>query len=502
MAKLKLLNTIFSKLGSLSKNDGQIVVARDSKSLYVDLEGERIEITDWVDIDTEESLLAILSPLINKYYYTKDTNKIWRYIGGEWKCLNDSAGDLAPSYVESPVLLKLSSGEKLSVAFGKISKAITDLISHIGDSIKHITSTERDNWNAAKTHADSTHAPTNAQENVIETVKVNGTALTPSSKAVNITIPTVGNGTITIKQAGSNKGTFTMNQSGDTTIELTDNNTTYGVATSSALGLVKSGTNITVDSSGNVSVNDDSHNHVISNVDGLQDALDGKSATGHTHDDRYYTEAEVNSLLLSKQDSSTAITTSNIASQSVNYAKRANYADGAGMAVDQTARNAAETAQNTANSKVGTISSSTWYNVTAIATFTDSNNAILSGGKGNYIFGISAWSDKRLKKNIKNSSLSALDKINKVQYREFDFVDEKFGTHQDIGYVADELKEVFPECVISVPQDKEKCGYEELYQVQDTSMIKYLGKAIQELYSIIESQQKEIDELKKRINAN
>ena len=70
------------------------------------------------------------------------------------------------------------------------------------------------------------------------------------------------------------------------------------------------------------------------------------------------------------------------------------------------------------------------------------------------------------------------------------------------GYVADELKTVFPECVVSVPQDKEKCGYEELYQVQDTSMIKYLGKAIQELYSIIESQQKEIDELKKRVNAN
>lgn len=60
-------------------------------------------------------------------------------------------------------------------------------------------------------------------------------------------------------------------------------NTTYGVATSSALGLVKSGTDITVDSSGNVSVNDDSHNHVISNVDGLQSALDGKSASNHTH---------------------------------------------------------------------------------------------------------------------------------------------------------------------------------------------------------------------------
>ena len=44
------------------------------------------------------------------------------------------------------------------------------------------------------------------------------------------------------------------------------------VATSFTLGLVKSGTDITVDSNGNVSVNDDSHNHVISNVDGLQSA--------------------------------------------------------------------------------------------------------------------------------------------------------------------------------------------------------------------------------------
>lgn len=51
------------------------------------------------------------------------------------------------------------------------------------------------------------------------------------------TIPSVGNGTITIKQAGTTKGTFTTNQSGNTTIELTDNNTTYGVVSTSANGL-------------------------------------------------------------------------------------------------------------------------------------------------------------------------------------------------------------------------------------------------------------------------
>jgi hypothetical protein len=39
------------------------------------------------------------------------------------------------------------------------------------------------------------------------------------------TIPSVGNGTITITQNGATKGTFTLNQSGNATIALTDNNT-------------------------------------------------------------------------------------------------------------------------------------------------------------------------------------------------------------------------------------------------------------------------------------
>lgn len=38
-------------------------------------------------------------------------------------------------------------------------------VAHISDTIKHITATERTNWNAAKTHADSAHAPSNAQKN-------------------------------------------------------------------------------------------------------------------------------------------------------------------------------------------------------------------------------------------------------------------------------------------------------------------------------------------------
>ena len=47
-----------------------------------------------------------------------------------------------------------------------------------------------------------------------------------------------------------------------------------------------------------------SHNHSISNITNLQSALDNKSATGHTHDDRYYTETEMDTKLNGKANSS------------------------------------------------------------------------------------------------------------------------------------------------------------------------------------------------------
>ena len=67
----------------------------------------------------------------------------------------------------------------------------TDLHSHENKTVLDgITSTKVSDWDSAKTHADSAHAPSNAQANVIETVKLNGSVLTPTDKAVNVTVPT------------------------------------------------------------------------------------------------------------------------------------------------------------------------------------------------------------------------------------------------------------------------------------------------------------------------
>lgn len=55
-----------------------------------------------------------------------------------------------------------------------------------------------------------------------------------------------------------------------------------------------------------------SHNHSISNITNLQLTLENKSPTGHTHDDRYYTETEMNTKLNGKANSSHTHSISNI----------------------------------------------------------------------------------------------------------------------------------------------------------------------------------------------
>lgn len=101
----------------------------------------------------------------------------------------------------------------------------TALDSHTGNTTVHITSTERTNWNAAKTHADSTHAPSNAQANVIESIKVNGAVQTITSKAVNITVPTKAS------DIGAAESTHGHAISDITNLQTTLNNAATGIQT-------------------------------------------------------------------------------------------------------------------------------------------------------------------------------------------------------------------------------------------------------------------------------
>lgn len=126
---------------------------------------------------------------------------------------------------------------------------------HTNNSTIHITSDERIDWNAAKTHADSAHAPSDAQANVIEAVKVNGTALTPSSKTIDIAVPT--------------KVSELDNDSG---FKTTDNNTTYS--------LTKFGSTITLTGSDGSTTSVNSGGYIIFPTFDIDFTTGHVSATG------------------------------------------------------------------------------------------------------------------------------------------------------------------------------------------------------------------------------
>ena len=125
----------------------------------------------------------------------------------------------------------------LSAAQGVEIKRLIDALdsaldTHDANTTKHITSTERTNWNAAKTHADSAHAPSDAQknQNAFSNVKVGSTTIAADTTTDTLTLE------------GSNV-TITPDATNDkVTIAVAD-------ATTSAKGVVQLSDSVTSDSS-------------------------------------------------------------------------------------------------------------------------------------------------------------------------------------------------------------------------------------------------------------
>lgn len=72
---------------------------------------------------------------------------------------------------------------------GELAKKV-DKVDGKGLSTNDLTNELKAQYDAAYTHSQTAHAPADAQANVIESIKVNGSAVTITDKAVDITVPT------------------------------------------------------------------------------------------------------------------------------------------------------------------------------------------------------------------------------------------------------------------------------------------------------------------------
>lgn len=109
----------------------------------------------------------------------------------------------------------------------------------------------------------------------------------------------------------------------------------------------------------------------------------------------------------------------------------------------------------------------------------------------------SAPSDIRLKENIENSETDALETVNRMKVRQFDWKERMGGWHQDIGFVADELEEIDPNLALGGGYDEN--GEMDIKQINSPYLLNYAIKAIQELSAKVDEQEKRIKELERRL---
>ncbi|VSK82369.1 phage hyaluronidase [Streptococcus pneumoniae] len=106
-------------------------------------------------------------------------------------------------------------------------------------------------------------------------------------------------------------------------------------------------------------------------------------------------------------------------------------------------------------------------------------------GSGSLKYWMEQKSDRRLKENITDTAVKALDKINRLRMVAFDFIENK--KHEEIGLIAQEAETIVPKIVSRDPENPD--GY---LHIDYTALVPYLIKAIQELNQKIEKMEKTI----------
>lgn len=158
------------------------------------------------------------------------------------------------------------------------------LTSHTGNSDIHVTAAQKTNWNSAYTHSQAAHAPSNAEknQNAFSNVTVGSTTIAADSATDTLTLV-----------AGSNV-TLTPDATNDK-ITIAAKDTTYSS--------LKNPYSLTIQGNGTTLTNGTYDGSAAKTVNITPSAI-GAAASSHTHDDRYYTESEIDSKLSGKSDTS------------------------------------------------------------------------------------------------------------------------------------------------------------------------------------------------------
>lgn len=148
----------------------------------------------------------------------------------------------------------------------------TEFDEHAADTTSHVTSSERTNWNTAKTHADSSHAPANAEknQNAFSNVVVGSTTVTADNATDTLTF--AGSNVTITPDATNDKITFSVangSTDGKGIVQLTNSTSSTSTTTAATPSSVKSAYDLA--------------NTAKTAAANAQTTADSKADVGHTH---------------------------------------------------------------------------------------------------------------------------------------------------------------------------------------------------------------------------
>lgn len=115
-----------------------------------------------------------------------------------------------------------------------------------------------------------------------------------------------------------------------------------------------------------------------------------------------------------------------------------------------------------------------------------------------YFATVTTSSDERLKYGIQDVDVSALDIINAIEHKQFNFIEGN--DHRNCGYIAQQLQKVIPEAVVPVPQSNADGNKtDDILNIVDHEVLTYATKAIQELSAKVDALTNRVSELEQKL---
>lgn len=283
--------------------------------------------------DSDDTTLDQLSEIVN---YIKSNKTLIDSITTDKVNVSDIVNNLTTNVSNKP----LSAAQGVAIS-EMIEELLSELDSHSGNSNVHVTSTEKREWNVAKNHAESAHAPVDAEpnQNAFSNIKVGSTTI--EADTTTDTLELVGNNVTITPDETNDKITIAV-ASGTTVVkgvvQLTDSTSSTSKTTAATPNSVKSAYDLAntaktnaataqskadsayslaegkVDSLSDLGITTTATelNHLDGVTSNVQSQLDGKATSSHKHTDLEEDIADLDERMLKKVSKSGDTMTGNL----------------------------------------------------------------------------------------------------------------------------------------------------------------------------------------------